>query len=215
MTFLLLWFIIPIAVAQNNHPSSNPLYYNLQDTSHTGEFMTIQLPVLAPNDSDLLDSVKKYIAEACCKRYGQYEDSNGIYFNVGFSTHADDSNSLYIFISTTPNYYMYYGLVSNLNNVFTPVGYREYLVGCFQYERFLVIVKSKQYIPKEEIQRFFSSSNDSLALQIDQEVPLREFGRNLEPSILYSIPLLSRSNYISPVYKRDRQSKNGWSKKKE
>lgn len=202
MAMILVCFMASIAGAQNNHPSLCPIYYNLQDTSMAEESVSIKLPLLIPKESNLIDSVEKYIAEACHNKYGQYEDSNGVYFNVVFSTRAEDSNGLYIYISTTPNYYMYMSLVCNLNNDFTPNGYRQYLAGCFLYEGYLVIVKSKQYIPEEETQRFFTITDDSVTLQINQEVPLRALGKNLEPSILYSVPFLSRSNYMSPVYKR-------------
>lgn len=66
--------------SQNNYPSEYPLYYNFKDTITNQCKASVALPVLQVTDSALQDSLEQYIDTALKKGYGQYEDSNGAFF---------------------------------------------------------------------------------------------------------------------------------------
>ena len=158
--------------------------------------------MLCVNNPTIMDSLIRYSDEALSNGYGKYADSNGIYFSLDIGMEANDSSHLYILINARQNYYMYSNLFESLNhsNQFYPEGYRNYIMGGFMHNHYLVIVTTNQVVPYTEIdQCFFIESDLFYDICVCAENPLKKYGDGINPSIYFKISLLDNANYSSPV----------------
>ena len=191
------------AYAQNNLPQTLFEYYNLKDTSLARKMAEITIPMLEIKNTAVLDTLRDYASEAILNRYGQHEDSNGIYFLVDFSNLPDDSTAMYILIFAGMNYYMHSHLITTRNSGLEPPSHKKDIVGGAWYGPYLVIFSAKRYIPTAEISRFLSETGDSIHLHIYEERPQRAI-HDYPRSRLFSVPFSNINSYVSPVWPRRR-----------
>lgn len=190
--------------SQNNYPSEYPLYYNFKDTITNQCKASVALPVLQVTDSALQDSLEQYIDTALKKGYGQYEDSNGVFFSIGLTTYEPDTVSIHISINAAANYYLYEYIVSSIDHInkWAPKDHWEYWRGVIPYGKYIILVITTFRLPQEELDEYFKETGDAITLCLFEEVPIRSVGNGIEPGLYYSAPMTNPRNYKSPKWLR-------------
>ena len=190
--------------SQNNYPSESPLYYNLKDTITSQWKESVVLPVLQIVNPALRDSLDRYISVALENKYGQYEDSNGVVFTIGLTTYEPDTTNIHVDIGVRMNYYLYEYIVASVNhsNRWAPKDYWWYILGIVPYRQYIVYVTTNYRLPREELEVYFTKTEDSVVLRLFEEKPIRSVGTGIEPGLYYSVPLIDPGHFKSPQWPR-------------